>query len=244
MFCREIKAKHFGRMALLLAILAIATLSFATNHYIVPGGTGNATGNDWSNANADLPSTPVCGDTYFVAGGTYSIAYSTSAKVWTNNCTSGDQVFVYKAVDCVLTNASYCGRNNPASVAGWQASYGTNQAVFSQTTDPDPLHADQGFIQFCGNYYTIDGVVPLTGTPSSTESFGIVFRSSNKNSFLGAGSGVSGCPQYNVSTASWASGSATITTTATHTFAVGEVVDIWNVSPGGYNGEFTITAVT
>ena len=124
----------------------------------------------------------VCGDTYFIAGGTYDYTGTGGSgsvyRVFTNNCSAGAPVHIYKAVDCALTAAPYCGTVNPASIAGWQASYGTSQAVFSHSADADPLLLYHDFIDFCGSYYVIDGVTPLTGTPVAGGQ-GIAFRSAN-----------------------------------------------------------------
>lgn len=52
-----------------------------------------------------------------------------------------------------------------------------------------------------------------------------------------------GTPAATVSTASWSAGSATITTTAAHGFAVGNSVTVTGLTPDAYNGTFTVTAV-
>lgn len=62
----------------LLFILALASPVFAANHYIRDGGSGSTTGTgdcaDWTGTHAcdTLPATLVRGDTYYIAGGTYS----------------------------------------------------------------------------------------------------------------------------------------------------------------------------
>ena len=48
---------------------------------------------------------------------------------------------------------------------------------------------------------------------------------------------------YNIASASWASGVATISTTTANTFETGQSITIGSVSPSGYNGTYTITVV-
>jgi type IV pilus assembly protein PilY1 len=52
-----------------------------------------------------------------------------------------------------------------------------------------------------------------------------------------------GSPAVPISTASWSSGSVTITTTAAHGFVVGNSASVTGLVPDGYNGTFTVTAV-
>jgi len=191
-------------LVLLFLAILLPNAAWPANHFILPRGTGSQSGADWNNA---LPNFPVtgdygqslltCGDTYFLAGGTYDYTGSggsgSTYRVFTNNCNPSSQVYIYKAVDCSITNAPYCATINPASVAGWQASYGTSQAVFSHTTDPDPQLRYKDFIAICGNYYTIDGVTPLAGNPVAGGQ-GIVFKSANNvPEFVGLSSAPSAC---------------------------------------------------
>lgn len=144
------------------------------NCYVAPGGAGLLTGVDWNNAYADFPASPTCGVTYYLAGGSYD--YTSKSLSWTTTCTSGTPIVIYKAVSG--------GPGNPQNAPGWQASYGTSQAIFSQTTDPDPEKHYSQFISISGNgYVTIDGVTPVSGTPTSGAAFGIVLRSANNVQF-------------------------------------------------------------
>lgn len=52
-----------------------------------------------------------------------------------------------------------------------------------------------------------------------------------------------GTPPVAISTASWSSNTATITTTTAHGFAVGNSISVTGVSPSNYNGTFVVTAV-
>lgn len=45
----------------------------------------------------------------------------------------------------------------------------------------------------------------------------------------------------NVQTATWSTNVVTLTTTAAHGFATGDVIDVASVTPSGYNGTYTIT---
>lgn len=170
-----VNARIFGSIVLTLS--ALAAPSFAgqceTNGscYITPAGAGGVTGVDWSNAYADFPASPTCGVSYYLAGGSYD--YTAKTLSWTVNCASSTRIYIYKAVAG--------GPGNPQNIAGWQASYGTLQAVFSQTTDPDAEKHYSFFFQFNGTsgYITVDGVAPASGTPTSTGTYGIVLRSAN-----------------------------------------------------------------
>lgn len=164
-----------------LLILASPPL-MASNYFIVAGGTGNKSGTDWNNALPDLPGTPApnsgptCGSNLFIAGGTYNWAHTHYVN-WTANCTASAPVNVYKAVDCSLVNAPYCSVLNPANIPGWKTSYGSLQAVFikATATNLEENVVYNRMIGICGSYYTIDGVTPVTGTPTKS-GFGIVLR--------------------------------------------------------------------
>jgi hypothetical protein len=217
------------------------------NCYVAPGGTGTNRGLDWNNAYADLPTTPSCGVNYYLAGGTYD--YTAVAKIWTTDCPSNSPIHIYKTIAG--------GPGNPDQVAGWQSSYGTSQAVFSQTADPDPEKNYPTLFRICGSNYTIDGVVPLSGTPSSTATYGIVFKSANSMAFVSVGgpncpagninpinttlkhiefNGVS--PQYGYQIASGSRSSSVVTltlATTTTRWTVGDVIDLYNASTTNFN---------
>ncbi len=144
--------------------------------YVTPGGSGATNGVDWNNAYAGLPANLTCGVTYYLAGGSYD--YTSRSSTISNACTAGSPLVIYKAVSG--------GPGNPQNVAGWESSYGTSQALFSQTTDPDPEKGYNPFFTLAGTFITINGVVPASGTPTKTATFGIRLRSSNRvlNGFL------------------------------------------------------------
>ncbi|MDE2079658.1 MAG: hypothetical protein KGI73_04740, partial [Patescibacteria group bacterium] len=229
------------------------------NCYIVSGGTGLQNGIDWNNALPDLPAALTCGTNYFLAGGAYNYTASSTIKTWTTNCTSASPVNIYKAV------AGGTGR--PDQVAGWQASYGTGQAVFSQTADSDPEKLYGPFFNFCGNYYTLDGIVPASGTPSSSAAYGIVLKSQNDGyGFIEIG-GVGYCSSqqpsnitirhvefngvsdpYGVSIVSGTRSSNTVTLTlaTTSPWVVGDKINVYNASTTDFNIESAAsgTAIT
>lgn len=80
--------------ALLLVFSLLCAPLFATNHYIRAGASGTASGNDWTNACTDFTSACsvanlVRGDTYYVAGGTYT------SHTW-NKAASGTTLITIK----------------------------------------------------------------------------------------------------------------------------------------------------
>ncbi|WP_340122723.1 hypothetical protein [Methylobacter svalbardensis] len=64
--------KTITQLAMLAVFLFAAETAIAANHYIRSGAAGASNGNDWTNAYTSLPSTLVRGDTYYIAGGSYS----------------------------------------------------------------------------------------------------------------------------------------------------------------------------
>jgi hypothetical protein len=216
--------------------------------YIVPGGTGINRGLDWNNAYADLPATLSCGVNYYLAGGAYD--YTSVSKTWTTDCPSTSPIHIYKAIAA--------GPGNPDQVAGWQASYGTSQAIFSQTTDPDPEKVYSAFFDICGSNYTIDGVIPISGTPSSTTTYGIVVRSKNRGGGIAVGATTSGCgagnknptnvtlehieydgvsPEYGVQILSGSrfSNIVTLTLASAPAWVAGDTIDLYNASTTDFN---------
>jgi hypothetical protein len=89
---------------LLLLMLAITTAeSFASNWYVAKQAKGSNNGTDWNNAWNELNqikfSSVACGDTVWIAGGTYTTAVSLN-----KTCTAGAQLFIKK----VLVSDSVC----------------------------------------------------------------------------------------------------------------------------------------
>ncbi|MGZ3797636.1 MAG: hypothetical protein ACXVB1_14790 [Pseudobdellovibrionaceae bacterium] len=99
---------------LFFANLIGASLSEAANHYVKAGATGLGNGIDWTNAYIALPANLVRGDTYYISSGnypshTFEDPLSGSAIITIKKATSSDH----------------------GTETGWQAAYGTGQAVFN-----------------------------------------------------------------------------------------------------------------
>lgn len=140
-------------VALILVCLAAVT-AHAANHYIVSGGTGAQTGNDWSNALAAVPASPVRGDTYWMASGSYpSLDLTTSipgtAYIYFRKATAGDH----------------------GTDTGWQSSYDNGPAAFS---------GYQG-VQFASGYYDFEGV---TGSGKSGYGFSFYSYTTNNSAII------------------------------------------------------------
>src|SRR3990172_1898859 len=93
-------------------ILLLASPSFAANHYIRDGASGD--GSDWTNAWDDLPSTLVRGDTYYIADGNYG------GYTFDDADSGATYIYIKKAT------ASAHGTDT-----GWSSAYGDGQAVFT-----------------------------------------------------------------------------------------------------------------
>ncbi len=106
--------KTIKQLAMLAILLFAAETAIAANHFIRAGAAGNNNGNDWTNAYTSLPSTLVRGDAYYIAGGNYS-SYTFDDPV------SGSSVITIKKAIA----------SDHGTDTGWQASYGTTQAVFN-----------------------------------------------------------------------------------------------------------------
>lgn len=231
----------------IIAFSATSTSCTANgNCYIVPGGTGLQNGLDWNNAYSDLPATLSCGTNYFLAGGTYDYTASSTTKTWNTNCTASSSITIYKAIAG--------GPGNPDTVAGWQASYGTSQAVFNQTTDADPEKNYLPFFNFCGNYYTLDGVVPTSGTPSSSATYGIILKTQNDGlGFVKIGTNICSSQPSNITirhvefngikdpygvtivSGSRSSNTVTLTLATTSPWVVSDTINVYNASTTDFN---------
>src|ERR1700750_2357889 len=122
----------------LLLFSSFSTQVFATNFYVRKGATGNNTGTDWANAWNELRqirfSTLSCGDTVWIAGGTY-----TSALKGNKSCTAGH----------ALTFARVQSTDSiPKAALGWESSY-DSQVVLPYIDIPGP-----------SAYITITGRIP------------------------------------------------------------------------------------
>jgi hypothetical protein len=203
--------------------------------YITPAGAGSVSGVDWNNALKGLPTTwssANCGVTYYVASGTYD--YTSVSNTISVACTAKSPLIIYKAVSG--------GPGDPQSVAGWVASYGTGQATFSQTTNADPEAKQSPLFTLSGSYITIDGVIPTSGTPSKTATFGFHLQSANTMSdgftyILGANDTIQhveydgvqrpGQYGYQVTACSYSGTTVTLTTNGSPPWVKGNVVDLW-----------------
>jgi hypothetical protein len=207
--------------------------------YITPEGSGARTGVDWNNAYAGFAATQ-CSVAYYLAGGTYD--YTSTSTTISGACTSGSPLIIYKAVSG--------GPGNPQNVAGWSASYGTSQATFSQTEDADPAKTYRPFFTLSGTFITMDGVVPTSGTPSKTATYGIHLQSRNNVEYAfivvtGANStvkhiefdGVAVSYGYQVTACNRASSVVTATLSPAPRLVVGDRIDM--VMAGGTPTDFS-----
>ena len=90
----ELGSKILRGAGLLVAICIVPALCFGANHYIRQGASGSGSGSDWTNACPSFSGSCavgslVRGDTYYVAGGSYS------APTW-NRGASGTSVITIK----------------------------------------------------------------------------------------------------------------------------------------------------
>jgi len=131
------------RIAILIAIMFSAKGAFAAgaNWYVQKGATGSNNGTSWTNAWNEMNqinfSTVACGDTIWLAGGTYTTGLSVN-----KNCTAGNVL----TIERVLSTDTV-----PASAPGW------NSAFDSQVVIQSSQITIGG-----GNYWTIDGRIGTT----------------------------------------------------------------------------------
>jgi len=141
-----------------LALLCLPSIASAqVTHYVTPSGAGAANGVNWNNAFAGLPATLARGDTYVLAGGTYSTQPNLG------DADSGTtQIHIRKAQAGTYNGIAY----NDDLVAGWSASFQTTQAVITRPCTVFNITTD---------YYDIDGVQPGSTfpPPSTSSSYGI-----------------------------------------------------------------------
>jgi hypothetical protein len=107
--------KTITQFTMLAIFLFAAETAIAANHYIRSGATGTKTGTDWTNAYTSLPSTLVRGDTYYIAGGSYSgRTFNTPA--------SGTSVITIKGAT-IADHGTDTGWNTTYSVENTQATW-------------------------------------------------------------------------------------------------------------------------
>lgn len=122
--------KVFLFAALLLCVLFVGTSNAdAASVYVRAGASGANNGSDWTNAYTNLPAQLVRGDTYYIAAGNY-----------------GSHTFDDPVAGTTLITVKKATAADHGTDTGWQAAYGTGQAVFNTWT-------------FTGStgYYDIDG---------------------------------------------------------------------------------------
>jgi hypothetical protein len=191
-----ISARIYASIVLMLAVLAIPCCAGQCESqgscYITPAGAGRATGVDWNNAYADLPSSLARGVTYFIAGSATSYA----SHVF-NDADSGTKtITLYKAVDCSVgsnnTTVPYCpggsaplyaAGQGPQTIPGWSPSFATTTATWSDAPMADPTawgatKMGPAFWQVCTDYYTFDGITGST-LPTSVGGQGFVISTQN-----------------------------------------------------------------
>src|ERR1035438_10327924 len=122
-----------NQMRFFLAFLLLVSPVFSANWYVRKGASGSSNGTSWTNAWNELSSinssSVACGDTVWLAGGTYTTNLTVS-----KNCTSSSQL----TIQSVLSSDSV-----PTSAAGYTAAV-LNQVVVQ----------DASFVTSSGAYIT------------------------------------------------------------------------------------------
>jgi hypothetical protein len=165
----SIKCNASRCLALLFFLLAIPGISVAANHYVWCGASGTATGADFTNAENDLPAsgTMIRGDTYVVAG---SVSCTYPAYLFNDPESGTTGITIRKAQ-----------ASTDSGVAGWQASFATAVAEWTQPDDADPMRPGQSTWRFCRSYYTVDGITGITDpTQGTVGGQGFLLRSKNR----------------------------------------------------------------
>ncbi len=139
-----------------IALLAFSCHAWAADWYVNKAATGTGTGADWTNAWKDYNNiafgSVACGDTIWVAGGTY-----TGTLTYSKVCTSGAPI----TIQTVLS-----GDTVPTSAAGWSASY------------LSPVINNGGnFVNSGGSYLILSGRTPCK--PTITCNMQWVYTASN-----------------------------------------------------------------
>jgi hypothetical protein len=148
--------RKFSLPALIIVLISMTSASFGANYYVRKGATGTNKGTDWTNAWNEMSqinfSSVACGDTIWLAGGTYSTTMSP-----VKNCSSGATL----TIERVLSTDSV-----PTAAAGWSSSFDSQVIIVDWT----------GFagIRLNGiNKVTIDG---RQGNPFNGTSYGILLH--------------------------------------------------------------------
>ena len=121
----------------LIVLFLLPGLSWAANHYVRSGASGNNSGSDWTNAYTSLPSSLIRGDTYYIADGNYA-AYTF------NDAESGSNyIYIKKA-----TVAAH------GTETGWDNTYGDGQAVWTTAVTTSTVRV----WKVTTSYWEFDGV--------------------------------------------------------------------------------------
>jgi hypothetical protein len=156
--------------AIILALLAaIAPCAWASNFYVAKGASGSNNGSSWTNAWNEMNqvnfSAMSCGDTLWLAGGTYSTTLTV-----VKTCTSGNPLFIKR----VTSSDSV-----PVAAAGWNSAFDSQVILLNWS----------GFAGFRLNgiaYVTIDG---RFGNPQTPTAYGILLHCSTETSCDGIDDG-------------------------------------------------------
>jgi hypothetical protein len=145
------------RAAMILAFIFSANSAFAAvqgpqNWYVLKGATGSNNGTSWTSAWNEMNqvnfSTVACGDTIWLAGGTY-----TTTLTINKTCTAGNVLLINR----VLSTDSV-----PVAAAGWNSAF-----------DSQVIIGDAGITLSGGAYFTVDGRTGSAVGPTINLTFGI-----------------------------------------------------------------------
>ncbi len=144
------------KRSLYTLVLAAACLASgfanAADRYVRPGATGNNSGSDWANAYTTLPASLTRGDTYYLARGNY-----------------GTHNFRDPQNGTALITIKKATATDHGTSVGWDASYGTGQAVFDST------------LRFETGNYVLDGQTRNENDWFDGASYGIRINHNNKD---------------------------------------------------------------
>lgn len=143
----------------------------AANWYVIPSG-GSGSGTSWTAAwnglNGINWSSVSCGDTIWVAGGSYGTDFTPQ-----KNCTSGSQLYVRRA----RSDASAC-----TSAAGWSSGY---DATVTMTNTSITLNSSNNYITISGRTAASGGDYGwLVNHSSATAGSGIDFPNGSNASYI------------------------------------------------------------
>ncbi|HUL00715.1 MAG TPA: hypothetical protein VLX29_07660 [Nitrospirota bacterium] len=161
--------KRFFFISVLVCVFSAN--AYAANWYVVPSG-GSGSGTSWTAAWNGISginwSSVACGDTIWIAGGTYAGSTITPSKV----CTSGAVLTLAAA----RSDSSAC-----TGAAGWSSSYDTavkqivwNEGFFHFTSSASYITFDGRTNAAGGSIFPNGSAVPTTGPP-----IGWVFNDNN-----------------------------------------------------------------